>query len=182
MSPDQCPIAIDRSNVAGGIGFGADDIVDTDDEDAYICGKCVPSPNEPSPDMVARHNLTHLPYQSWCPHCVAARKNNEGHRSGSSASRSLPLLVLDYCFIRESSSPDPLTVLVGRLYPSRALFATVCEHKGAHDSHTVNRLCQFLKNSGVTQFVYKTDQENAVIAVVREALKVSQTPGSIFHV
>ena len=83
----------------------------------------------------------------------------------------------DYCFARDSSSSDPLTVLVGRLYPSRALFATVCEHKSAHDQHTVNRLCLFLKNAGVTQMVYRTDQENAVVTVIREAIKVSQTPG-----
>ena len=25
------------------------------------------------------HNLTHLPYMSWCPHCVATRRPNVKH-------------------------------------------------------------------------------------------------------
>ena len=112
---------------------------------------------------------------------MAARRNNQPHEAGGSASRSLPLFVFDYCFLRDSDSQDTLAVLCGRLYPSRALFATVCEHKGAHDKHTVQRLCQFLRASGATDIVYKSDQENAVVAVIREALKLSQTPGDPNH-
>ena len=48
-------------------------------------GECVqvprgaPAPSTPAPDVVARHNLTHLPYASWCPHGVAARWANIPH-------------------------------------------------------------------------------------------------------
>ena len=137
-SPSDCHFPLEPSGVPGGNGFNASDIVDTDEEDAYICPRAMPDPVEPSLEEVARHNLTHLPYRSWCPHCVAARRNNEAHKSGST-DRDLPLLVLDYCYVRESTSPDPLTVLVGRMYPARALFATVCDFKGQHDAHTVSR-------------------------------------------
>ena len=61
------------------------------------------------------------------------------------------------------------------------MFATVCEHKGVHDKHTVQRLCQFLRASGATDIVYKSDRENPVVAVIREALKLSQTPGDPNH-
>ena len=36
----------------------------------------------------------------------------------------------DYCYLREQSGKDPLCVLVGPMYTSRALCATVCDHKG----------------------------------------------------
>ena len=182
-SPEDCPIPIDRAGVPGGNGFSQDDIVTTDDEDSFICPRAVPSPWEPSADIVARHNLTHLPYQNWCPHCVAARKNNMAHQNlaGKSASRALPLLVLDYCYLRENSTEDQLCVLVGRLYPSRALFATPCDHKGQHDKHTGGRLCQFLRSSGASSIVYKSDQENAAVSVIQEAVRVSKLPDHPFR-
>ena len=122
---------------------GPDCVIDTDDEDDVICPPCVTTPWQPSPEIVARHNLTHLPYMNWCPHCVAAKRNNDPHFNGSAA-RSDPLIVLDYCFLRDGASPDNLTTLVGRLYPSRALFAVVCDYKGAYDDYVVTRLCTFL--------------------------------------
>ena len=187
QSPEDCPIPVDKTGACdtGGQRY-EDEIVDTDDEDAFISGRCMPCPGEPSPQEVARHNLTHLPYRAWCPHCVAARRNNQAHQKGTSAPRSLPLLVLDYCFIRDGDASDNLTVLVGRLYPSRALFATVVTHKGASDTHTVSRLCNFLRASGASSVVYKTDQEKAVVAIIQEAVRVSKLPkeyagGNQFH-
>ena len=60
-SPDDCPIPIDRAGLPGGHGLNANEIIDTDDEDPFLCGQGVPSPYEPPSDVVARHNLTHLP-------------------------------------------------------------------------------------------------------------------------
>ena len=39
----------------------------------------LPSPQEPSPAAMARHFLTHLPYASWCPFCVAFRRPKNHH-------------------------------------------------------------------------------------------------------
>ena len=66
-----------------------------------------PEPKEPSPTEVNRHNLTHLPYRSWCPHCVAARRANAPHARGSQA-RQKPLFCLDYCSI-EKAAPKETT-------------------------------------------------------------------------
>ena len=52
------------------------DVVETTDGDCVVIPRGVPEPKAPSPEAVARHNLTHLPYASWCPHCVAARRAN----------------------------------------------------------------------------------------------------------
>ena len=56
----------------------------------------------PTAAEVARHNLTHLPYRRWCIWCVAARRGNVPHRSLPPYSRSIPLLVFDYCFVKKS--------------------------------------------------------------------------------
>ena len=75
--------------------------------------RAVPPPPQPSKDEVSRHNLTHLNYRSWCPHCVAGRRNNTGHRLSHSSQRRVPLFCADYCFIRDVEDDDNLPVLVG---------------------------------------------------------------------
>ena len=80
----------------------------------------------------------------------------------------------------KTESPN-LTTLVGKLFPSKALFAAVCQSKGASDEYTVTRLCQFLRECGVKDFVYKSDQESSIIALMNEVLRRSQTMGDQFY-
>lgn len=37
------------------------------------------SPAKPSADEVAKHDVTHVPYRSWCPICVAASAREDRH-------------------------------------------------------------------------------------------------------
>ena len=116
---------------------------------------------EPSPAEVARHNLTHLPYRRWCRWCVMARRANAQHRTLPSFSRQIPLLVLDFCFLKHAGEERWLCVLVGRLYPSRAMFGAPCSKKGP-DGHTTARLASFLRACGVARLTYMCDQEGAL--------------------
>ena len=34
----------------------------------------------PSKEEVELHNLIHLPYRSWCPHCVRGKAKRRHHR------------------------------------------------------------------------------------------------------
>ena len=63
------------------------------------------------------------------------------------------------------------TILAGRLYPSNAVFATVCDAKGTEDEKAILRLSQFIKDSGVPKLVYKSDQERAIATMTEEALR-----------
>ena len=38
-------------------------------------------PVRPTQDEVEKHNITHLPFRSWCPCCVAGKAKSEPHRS-----------------------------------------------------------------------------------------------------
>ena len=44
-------------------------------------------PPEPSAEEVANHNLSHIPYKSWCPSCVSTRGRKDAHQQGSEAHR-----------------------------------------------------------------------------------------------
>ena len=61
--------------------------------------------------------------------------------------------------------------MVGKLYPSHAIFSSACDAKGP-DDEVINRLADFLKNSGVTKLVYKSDQEPAIRAALEAALRM----------
>ena len=163
---EDAPIAAEH----GATGRNEQDAVVTTEGFGVIVPRKVPEPRTPAPDVVARHNLTHLPYASWCPHCVAARRANNPHfQTEESYRRMIPLLVLDYCFIRNTQDEDLLTVLVGRLYPTRTLFACPVDMKG-RDPVAISRLGDFIKSNGLTKFVYKCDQERALDALNQEVI------------
>ena len=101
-----------------------------DDNQVVQKPRVVPKPTSPSPAEVSLHNLSHLPYRSWCPHCAAARRRVQAHASQAKSPHwMLPVIVFDYWFVEGASDETLVTVLVARLYPSRALFACVCDTK-----------------------------------------------------
>ena len=44
-------------------------------------------PSEPTDEERRRHEMTHLPFRSWCPHCVRGRMANPPHRDLSPPGR-----------------------------------------------------------------------------------------------
>ena len=55
---------------------------ETIDEGAIRGPKYVRDICKPSQEEVEKHNLTHLPFRNWCPHCMRGRgKEAPHHRS-----------------------------------------------------------------------------------------------------
>ena len=161
--------------------FNIGDIIDLDADEVIQPATPLPQPIVPTAAQIEAHNLTHLPYRTWCPHCVAARRPNTHHRASSSDShRTAPLLVADYCFVRDNDDAECVTVLVARLYPSRAMLATVVDAKGP-DQNAVARLARFLKDSGYSKIVYKSDQERSIVSLFEETFKASCREGAPMH-
>ena len=160
-----------------------------DDQDIVVVGsdggefqaaRGAVTPKAPSREIQLRHNLTHLPYASWCPWCVMGRKANAPHlRSKTGSDRSLPLLVADYAFVKDKDDAVLCKLLVGKLYPSRKVLACVVDSKGVADPYAVARVSSFIKESGLTNlnFVVKTDQESSICAVMEQAIRRSGRHG-----
>ena len=91
-------------------------------------------------------------------------------------SRTSPLLVLDYGFIKHANNDRFLTVLVGRVYPSRTLFAVPCGQKGP-DPFVTRRLVSFIRTCGLLDFSCMCDQEGALRTMVQEAIQLSKGRG-----
>ena len=109
-----------------------------------ICGQCpadekrartqghargLPSPNEPTVEERAIHNLTHIPYRSWCPYCVAGKRANTPHRR-EMVPRTIPLLSADYGFISDPGG-ELVTLHVVCVFPFRIMFCIYRSWKGA---------------------------------------------------
>ena len=138
--------------------------------------KGLPDVEEPSPEDVAKHSLTHIPYRRWCKYCVAARMASFQHWTMPPFSRACPLFVADYCFLKHRDDEAFLTVLVERTYPSTAIFACPCDAKGA-DPFATRRLAAFFRACRMPNFTYMCDQESALRVMIEESLHVTEGRG-----
>ena len=41
--------------------------------------KALYKPSLPSAQEIDQHNVSHLPYRSWCPHCVKGKRKGKAH-------------------------------------------------------------------------------------------------------
>ena len=57
-------------------------------------------PGAPTKRELEEHNITHLPFRSWCQHCVAGKAQDRPHKMNKSAQmdKQLPEVVFDYGF------------------------------------------------------------------------------------
>ena len=52
------------------------------------------------------HERTHVPFRSWCEHCVRGQASEDKHSTvkGVNAEEEIPRVILDYCFFTEDAS------------------------------------------------------------------------------
>ena len=127
-------------------------------------------PKFPSAAEIEAHNCTHIPYRTWCKWCVMARRPNAPHKSKGHTDRELPLLVGDYCFLRDAKDSSLIPVFIGRMFPSKAVVVVPCSSKGAIDDYAVDRVAAFVQSTEVRKLVYMSDQESPNTNVVRSCI------------
>ena len=76
--------------------------------------KKVQDPREPSKEQRAQHEMTHLPYRSWCRHCVRGCGKQMPHHGGSQET-SISEVHMDFAFLgREGDPQKTMAVLVAK--------------------------------------------------------------------
>ena len=56
----------------------------------------------PTQEEVEKHNITHLPFRSWCPCCVAGKAKSEPHRSKDpDRPMGTNIVSIDYAFLNK---------------------------------------------------------------------------------
>ena len=116
VRPDQegAPASEGADEDAGGVseGEGSEsrgaEATEVGEQEQALEPKVARDPGQPSARKIAEHAVTHLPYRSWCPHCVRGLGRNAMHRHTAKETRSIPLVAVDYCFMgcgEEGESP-----------------------------------------------------------------------------
>ena len=140
--------------------------------------KKMQDPKAPSPEEIAEHNLSHLPYRSWCRHCVKSRcKENPHERSVEKP--NMNEVHFDYAFLGKEGEPGKLLpVLVVKERITGMTLASTVPTKSTGVFIT-KRVMAFLKEIGCEfgDITAKSDQEPAAMAIVKEVGKLRSAEG-----
>ena len=99
---------------------------------------------EPTKAEREQHEITHMPYRSWCEHCVRGKAVGGHHhrRIPEDMEGRIPMISMDYMYMRTSISDDgdhdTMPILVIRDMGTRMIFSFAVPQKGV-DTYAVRR-------------------------------------------
>jgi len=130
-------------------------------------------PVKPSEDEVREHSLTHLPYRSWCRHCVRGRCKSNPHKAGQEKPTRSELH-FDYCFLGKEGEPHktlPVLAVTERITGMRMGAAVPTKTTG---TYSASRVMAFMKEVGCEygDLTAKSDQEPAIQKVIADVGKL----------
>ena len=148
--------------------------------------RVLPTPNPPSRQEALEHNCTHIPFRSWCQHCVRGKSKAGHHKAGAGmAGSEMPIVNFDYAFLgdrRQSADGEDedegdqheneddaikTTVLAGRDAKSRVCCAIPVPQKGIDMMEWLLReSLRFLDVLGYASVVIKSDQEMSLGSLI----------------
>ena len=126
----------------------------------------LPVPIQPTAREVEEHNVSHVPYRSWCQHRVRGKARTAGH--ASSAGEKLPerraTIALDYFYLgkREENSL-PILGIIEEV--SQRCFSVTLPSKGLDHQYNLAVACKLVKVLGVQFGVLKSDTERSIVAL-----------------
>jgi hypothetical protein len=139
-----------------------------------------PRPPTPTQEEIEQHEFTHVPYRSWCQHCVKARARDLQHKRGGGSDDTVDKVMLDFCFLTSETDPGyTMTVLCVIDITSGAVAATQTDKTA--NTYTVNFVVQALNSWGRTKVVLQADQEPATLSLVRAVAQARQHPTIVRH-
>ena len=125
-------------------------------------------PRAPTREERERHELTHVPFRSWCRFCVMGRGKEQGHPRREGA-RTIPTVHMDYAFMGEGEDRI-MPVITAKEEETKMFLAAMVPRKGTTGTYAAKRVLAFLKEIGLetTDVVFKTGQEPAIRALVED--------------
>jgi hypothetical protein len=103
-------------------------------------------PKEPKKQEREEHEKTHLPFRSWCRHCIRGRGKEAAHRKQEGGG-GLPEVHFDFAFMGdEAYAGNTVPMLVVRAKEDRMTLPTAVPRKSAGE-FVVSRVIAFLRRS-----------------------------------
>ena len=134
---------------------------------------------EPSAQQVHEHNLTHYPYQDWCPVCVCFKGRQDQHPSSADhTGSSVSVLSFDYGFLSLRAGGDAMTALFAVDRQTKAVVGIPAKTKaGPSLSHTVTELTRFVNWIGHNEIRLRCDNENPITKVAEATKRACRACG-----
>ena len=133
------------------------------------------------------HMLTHLPFQDWCPHCVAHRSRPDRHlRDGSVKDSGVPTVSFDFAHTKAvapgGNVQETEQVIALVLVDSMTNFTGCVPVSKKNDFDLmVREILQFTQILGHSECTFLCDNEPAIIQVQKRAVNARQMMGLVTH-
>ena len=143
----------------------------------------MPVPDGPSIHEREEHELTHIPFRSWCRACVRGRAKAQPHFAHQEKeSETVSTFSVDYGYFGTPGGAEPvpgkdMPILIAFDRKSKAIFAHPVPHKGLKaedtnqpdkvDEYPVKVLVRDLDRLGYKKVNGKSDQERSIVAVCK---------------
>ena len=145
--------------------------IEEEEQQQAIPAKGIRSPEQPTQQERAEHNLTHLPFRSWCPLCVQSKGKADAHKQQKQTSTT-PVLQFDFCYFKTLGETKTTPILTGIDVETGMAMAVVTDNKSGDFTYHVQAIQAFLLECGRVQAtlnstVLQSDQEDHLIALLK---------------
>ena len=143
----ECVIAANEDGAMDDDGVSGEGEEDEECEFGSKSAKKMQDPLKPSSAEVDDHMEIHLPYRSWCRHCVRGRGRQSAHMAGTQEP-TISEVHFDYGFLGNEKEPGKtVPAMVAKERKSRLLMAAVTPTKTT-GTYIAKRVMGFLKEIG----------------------------------
>jgi len=123
----------------------------------------------PSKEEVRQHMVNHIPFRSWCEHCVKGKSGGNRHskkKRGELEDRE-PVVSIDYMFMSDNhgeAEERGMPIVVVKDRKMRIIRARLVPQKGVN-GYAVKVVGGIIESLGHSRIVMKSDQEPAIMAL-----------------
>ena len=123
--------------------------------------------------------MTHIPYRTWCPHCVRGKARANYHKK-SRDEKHIPTISMDYMFMESKEAEvKGMPIMVIKDHDSGWTAARVVPKKGKQ-SYAIKEVCKIIDWLGYRRVILKSDQEPAIMEV-KECIKAERPEEIMFE-
>ena len=141
--------------------------------------RVIKDPKAPTQEEREEHEKTHLPFRSWCRHCVRGRGKQLPYFGGAQET-ALSEVHMDFGFLgKEDEAEKTIPMLVAKERITKMMMAATVPKKTT-GNYIRDRVAGFLKEIGCMHgdLIVKSDQEPAVKTVVEDVGRAKAADGS----
>ena len=124
--------------------------------------KGLPCGVKPGKSEVEEHERTHIPFRSWCKHCVFGRAQSHPHYQSDKEECRIPTISWDYFYLGEDKKQEGTPMVAWKDSNSKGYMGYAVPNKGECE-YAIRRGAQDVKRIlGYNRMSFRGDQEPAL--------------------